>query len=61
MGELSLEAAMRIAIFCAGGVGGYFGARLAQSKEDVIFVARGSHLDAIQKHGLRVESILPNQ
>lgn len=49
---------MRIAIFGVGGAGGYFGARLAQSGEEVIFVARGSHLDAIQKHGLRVDSIL---
>jgi 2-dehydropantoate 2-reductase len=48
---------MRIAIFGTGGAGGYFGARLAQAGEDVVFVARGAHLDAIRKHGLRVESI----
>lgn len=47
---------MRIAVFGAGAVGGYFGARLAAAGEDVHFVARGAHLDAIRKTGLRVES-----
>jgi 2-dehydropantoate 2-reductase len=47
---------MRIAIIGAGGVGGYFGARLVASGEDVTFVARGAHLAALQQHGLRVES-----
>ena len=47
---------MRIAIIGAGGVGGYFGARLMASGEDVTFVARGAHLAAIQSAGLRVES-----
>ena len=45
---------MRIAIFGAGGVGGYFGARLARAGEDVVFVARGAHLDAIRRAGLKV-------
>ena len=49
---------MKIAIFGAGGVGGYFGARLAQAGEDVAFIARGEHLLAIQQNGLRLESIL---
>ena len=49
---------MRIAIFGTGGVGGYFGARLAQAGHDVVFVARGAHLEAIRTHGLRVDSIL---
>ncbi|NPV87445.1 MAG: 2-dehydropantoate 2-reductase [Anaerolineae bacterium] len=49
---------MRIAVFGSGGVGGYFGARLAQAGEEVVFIARGAHLDAIRKHGLRVESYL---
>jgi 2-dehydropantoate 2-reductase len=49
---------MRIAIFGAGGVGGYFGARLAQAGESVVFIARGAHLDAIRREGLRVESPL---
>ena len=48
---------MRIAIFGAGGAGGYFGARLAQAGEEVTFIARGKHLDAIRKHGLRVDSV----
>ena len=48
---------MRIVVFGAGGVGGYFGGRLAQAGEDVIFIARGEHLQAIQSNRLRVESI----
>jgi 2-dehydropantoate 2-reductase len=48
---------MRIVVFGAGGVGGYFGGRLAQAGMDVTFIARGKHLEAIQKHGLRVDSI----
>jgi 2-dehydropantoate 2-reductase len=48
---------MRIAIFGTGGVGGYFGGRLAQAGEDVVFIARGDHLQAMSKHGLRVDSI----
>lgn len=48
---------MRIAIFGTGGVGGYFGGRLAQSGEDVTFIARGEHLRAIQKKGLKVDSL----
>ncbi len=48
---------MRIAIFGSGGVGGYFGGRLAQAGEEVIFIARGEHLRAIQTQGLRVDSI----
>ena len=47
---------MRIAIFGTGGVGGYFGGRLAQAGEDVIFIARGDHLQAIRQGGLHVES-----
>jgi len=48
---------MRIAIYGTGGVGGYFGGRLAQAGEDVVFIARGDHLQAMSKHGLRVDSI----
>src|SRR5260221_2232820 len=48
---------MRIAIFGTGGVGGYFGGRLAQSGEDVTFIARGAMLEALTQHGLRVDSI----
>lgn len=49
---------MRIAVFGAGAVGGYFGARLAQAGEEVIFIARGGHLEAIRQNGLFVESPL---
>ncbi len=48
---------MRIVIFGSGGVGGYFGGRLAQSGEDVTFLARGSMLQALRTTGLRVDSI----
>lgn len=46
---------MRIAIFGTGGAGGYFGAQLARAGEDLVFIARGEHLRAIQQHGLRLE------
>ncbi len=49
---------MRIVIMGAGGLGGYFGARLAAAGNDVAFVARGAHLAAIRGNGLRVESAL---
>jgi 2-dehydropantoate 2-reductase len=48
---------MRIAVYGAGAVGGYFGARLAQAGRDVVFIARGEHLAAIRRSGLRVSSI----
>lgn len=48
---------MRIAVFGAGGVGGYFGGRLAQAGEEVVFIARGEHLQALRTHGLRVDSV----
>nr|WP_315430572.1 2-dehydropantoate 2-reductase [uncultured Albidiferax sp.] len=47
---------MKIAIMGAGGVGGYFGARLAHSGCDVHFIARGAHGAAIRAQGLRVTS-----
>lgn len=47
---------MKIVMFGAGGVGGYFGGRLAQAGCDVSFVARGEHLAAIQRDGLRLVS-----
>jgi 2-dehydropantoate 2-reductase len=49
---------MRIAVMGAGGVGGYFGARLAQAGHDVAFIARGRHLSAMKEHGLRITSAL---
>lgn len=48
---------MRFAVIGAGGVGGYFGGRLAQAGEGVAFVARGPHLAALRTDGLHVESI----
>lgn len=47
---------MRIAIFGIGGVGGYFGGKLAQTEHEVAFIARGEHLAAMQRAGLRVIS-----
>lgn len=47
---------MRIAVIGPGAVGGYFGGRLAQSGEDVYFLAHGRTLAAMREHGLRVDS-----
>ena len=49
---------MKIAIFGSGGVGGYFGGKLAAAGEDVTFLARGAHLTAMQQDGLHIESPL---
>ncbi|MCQ4079074.1 2-dehydropantoate 2-reductase [Streptomyces sp. RB6PN25] len=49
---------MRIAVVGAGGVGGYFGTRLAEAGNEVTFVARGRHLRAVREHGLLVRSPL---
>lgn len=49
---------MRIAIVGAGGVGGYFGGRLAAAGADITFLARGAHLSAMRADGLRIESEL---
>ena len=51
---------MKFAILATGGVGGYFGGKLAQAGEDVTFIARGKHLAAILDSGLRVDSINGN-
>ena len=48
---------MHIAIIGTGGVGGYFGGRLAQAGHQVSFLARGKHLEAIRQNGLRVQSL----
>ena len=48
---------MRIAVLGTGGIGGYFGGRLAASGHDVTFVARGDHLEAIRDSGLVVTSV----
>ena len=47
---------MRIAIVGTGGLGGYFGGRLAAAGVDVRFLARGAHLAALQATGLRIQS-----
>jgi 2-dehydropantoate 2-reductase len=47
---------MHIAIYGTGGAGGYFGAQLARAGEDVTFIARGPHLQAIRERGLRLET-----
>ena len=47
---------MKIAIFGAGALGGYFGGRLQQAGEEVAFIARGDHLKALQRNGLTIES-----
>ncbi|MBO0764562.1 MAG: 2-dehydropantoate 2-reductase [Hyphomicrobiaceae bacterium] len=49
---------MNITIMGSGGVGGYFGARLLAAGNDVTFVARGAHLDAMRRNGLRLDSEL---
>lgn len=49
---------MKIAIIGTGGVGGYFGAKLAWAGFDVTFLARGEHLKAILKNGLQIKSVL---
>jgi 2-dehydropantoate 2-reductase len=47
---------LKVAIYGSGGVGGYFGARLAAAGNEVHFIARGAHLEAIRRDGLKVES-----
>ncbi len=49
---------MKIGIIGAGGVGGYFGGKLAYAGYDVTFISRGEHLKALQENGLTVKSIL---
>jgi 2-dehydropantoate 2-reductase len=48
---------VKVAVFGAGGVGGYFGARLARAGADVHLIARGAHLRAVRARGLRVRSV----
>jgi len=50
---------MRFGVMAAGGVGAYFGGLLARAGEDVRFIARGAHLEAIRRGGLRVEAVVP--
>jgi 2-dehydropantoate 2-reductase len=48
---------MKIAIIGTGGVGGYFGGKMANAGYDVSFLARGKHLEAIRENGLQIKSI----
>jgi len=48
---------MKIGIFGTGGVGGFFGGKLAKAGNDVVFLARGEHLKSLRKNGLTVKSI----
>ena len=52
---------MRIVVVGAGGVGGYFGAKLARAGQDVTLVARGAHLDAIRSRGICVRSAVEGE
>jgi 2-dehydropantoate 2-reductase len=52
---------MHIVVMGAGGVGGYFGAKLARAGETLTLVARGEHLVAIQRDGLRVRSAIEGE
>lgn len=47
---------VRWVVYGAGAVGGTVGARLAASGHDVVFIARGRHLEAMQRSGLRIDS-----
>jgi 2-dehydropantoate 2-reductase len=47
---------MKITVMGTGGLGGYFGGMLARAGEDVTFIARGKHLQAMREHGLQVLS-----
>lgn len=49
---------MRVVVMGTGGVGGYFGGRLARAGHEVSFIARGKHLEALRANGLRVQSPL---
>lgn len=51
---------MKILVMGSGGVGGYFGGRLAGAGNDVTFVARGAHLEALQRDGLTLDSTIGN-
>jgi 2-dehydropantoate 2-reductase len=52
---------MRIVVAGTGGTGGYFGAKLARAGEDVTFLARGAHLQAIRDNGLTIRSAVEGE
>ena len=45
---------MKICIYGAGAIGGYLGVQLASAGEDVTLIARGPHLEAMRKNGVRL-------
>jgi 2-dehydropantoate 2-reductase len=47
---------MKILVMGSGGVGGFYGGRLAHAGYDVTFVARGAHLEAMRTRGLVIEN-----
>jgi len=51
---------MKILIYGTGGVGGFFGGKLALAQHHVTMIARGEHLNAIRKNGLKVKSLTGN-
>src|SRR5215213_5840436 len=52
---------MRIAVMGSGGTGGYFGGLLSRAGEEVTFIARGAHLEALRLRGLKVKSWLAGE
>ena len=52
---------MRVAVMGTGGTGGFYGGLLARAGDDVTFIARGPHLDAIRARGLTVKSRLAGE
>src|SRR3990167_6287777 len=52
---------MHIVVMGAGGVGGYFGARLLRAGEQVTLVARGAHLEALRRDGLTIRSAIEGE
>lgn len=57
---LNRDRVMRIAVMGTGAVGGYFGAKLAAAGHELVFIARGEHLAAMQRDGLQVKSSVGN-
>lgn len=48
---------MKVAVLGAGAVGAYFGGRLSLAGAEVWLIARGKHLEAMRRHGLRIQSV----
>ena len=60
-GAVASSAPLSIVVVGAGGVGGYFGGRLARAGVPVTFLARGAHLDALRARGLTVRSAVEGE